>query len=89
LPNKVRTFGVLFRVLILFMSCFRLLDNLRKEMKNKYNLTNSTEFNIFVETASKATQLMSKLDWTFINGCSFAFATITTVGKEVTIPMHA
>jgi hypothetical protein len=65
-----------------------LLDNLRKEMKNKYNLTNSTEFSIFVETASKATQLMNKLDWTFINGCSFAYAAITTVGEKLTILKH-
>ncbi|XP_031553677.1 potassium channel subfamily K member 15-like [Actinia tenebrosa] len=58
----------------------RLLNELKKEMKNKYNITNSSDFDRFVEKANEASQLMRKFDWTFINGCGFAFAAITTIG---------
>ncbi|XP_031553674.1 potassium channel subfamily K member 15-like [Actinia tenebrosa] len=58
----------------------RLLDELKEEMKNKYKMTNSTDFDKFVEKANKASQLMSKMDWTFLNGCGFTFAAITTIG---------
>lgn len=52
-------------------------------MKNKYNISNSTDFDTFVEKAFTASQLMSKMDWTFLNGCGFTFAAITTIGKLI------
>lgn len=51
-------------------------------MKSKYNMTNSTDFDKFVEIVSKASQLKMKLDWTVLNGCDFTYTALTTVGKN-------
>ncbi|XP_031553676.1 two pore potassium channel protein sup-9-like [Actinia tenebrosa] len=58
----------------------RRLELRRKEMKNKYNLTNSTDFDKFVAIVSEASQLKKKMDWTVLNGCEFTYTAITTVG---------
>ena len=59
----------------------RLMEKLRRKMANKYNITNSTEFDDFVREASEAVQMKNKLDWTYSNACRFVVATLTTVGK--------
>jgi len=60
----------------------RLLRRLRKTMADKYNLTNKNDFNEFVSVVTEAVSIGSKTDWSFSAGCSFTFATLTTVGKK-------
>jgi hypothetical protein len=54
-------------------------------MMQRYNITNSTDFQAFVNRVAEATQLKKKLDWNVINGCWFAFSALTTVGKHYSV----
>jgi len=58
-------------------------------MVSKYNLSNmsDSDFNEFVEAANKALKTRNQKDWTFINGCEFAFAALTTIGKGMACKM--
>ena len=58
----------------------RTLNELRKEMDLKYNITDN-DFESFVRRAGMATMEDEELDWTFLNSCGFVFAALTTIGK--------
>lgn len=58
----------------------RTLNELRKEMDLKYNITDN-DFESFVRRAGIATMEDEELDWTFLNSCGFVFAALTTIGK--------
>ncbi|XP_020907394.1 potassium channel subfamily K member 3-like isoform X2 [Exaiptasia diaphana] len=60
-------------------------------MKEKYNLTNVTEWDLnqFVEAAHNVIQTRKQKDWTFNNGCEFAFAALTTIGYGEITPKTA
>ena len=55
-----------------------LLDDLKREMENKYNMTPS-DFDNFTKLSCEA--LSSGPTWDFVDGLQFAFETLTTIGK--------
>lgn len=56
------------------------LQALRKEMNEKYNLTDN-DFHRFVQRTEEAVREGDKLNWTFLNSAGFVFAALTTIGK--------
>ncbi|XP_078375762.1 potassium channel subfamily K member 3-like [Oculina patagonica] len=57
----------------------RMLNELRMEMDQKYNMTDN-DFENFVTRASAAAEEGEELDWSFVNSCGFVFAAFTTIG---------
>ena len=54
------------------------LNDLKREMENKYNMTPS-DFDNFTKLSCEA--LSSGPTWDFVDGLQFAFETLTTIGK--------
>ena len=58
-----------------------LLQSLRTDIQATNTNWSEQQFHNFAKRAFEAIRLGEKLDWTFINSCSFIISTLTTVGK--------
>lgn len=58
----------------------RMLNDLRREIEAKYNMTDS-EFESFVRRAAEAVTAGKEMDWSFLNSCNFVLTAFSTVGN--------
>ena len=61
----------------------KLLESLKKEMEIKYNMTQE-DFDNFTQLSHEALSLGGPA-WDYVDGLRFAFETLTTIGKRVSL----